>query len=115
MCEELARIRGFKNPETVFLVGLFSILDAVVDQPLTRALASLPLSRAVTDAIFYQKGELGEVLKCVLAYEQRRWGLAKSAVNLLQREIQQAYVNAVGWSLRTFNELTDPENSPGTC
>jgi len=106
MCEQLAKAQGSPNSDKHFLVGLFSILDAIVDQPLGAALATLPLSAVLVDAILQQKGELGEVLKCVLAYERRDWAGAHSGVKLSRETIQQAYVDAVGWSLRTLNEFS---------
>jgi len=82
-----------------------------------RALAALPLSAAVSDAILYEKGELGELLKCVLAYERRDWVQALSGVNLPKEVVRQAYVDAVGWSLRTLGELSaeiDGKSAKGT-
>jgi EAL and modified HD-GYP domain-containing signal transduction protein len=117
MCEQLAKAQGSGDSNSLFLVGLFSVLDALVGQPMGRALATLPLSRAVSDAILYQKGELGRVLKCVLAYERRDWVQAMSGINLPKDVVRQAYVDAVGWSLRTLGELsveTDGKPAKGT-
>jgi c-di-GMP-related signal transduction protein len=50
MCEQLAKAQGSGNSSSLFLVGLFSVLDALVDQPMGRALATLPLSSAVSEA-----------------------------------------------------------------
>jgi EAL and modified HD-GYP domain-containing signal transduction protein len=106
MCEQLAKAQGMEKSNSLFLVGLLSVLDALIGQPMGRALAALPLSAAVSDAILYEKGELGEVLKCVLAYERRDWVQALSGVNLPKEVVRQAYVDAVGWSLRTLGELS---------
>jgi EAL and modified HD-GYP domain-containing signal transduction protein len=117
MCEQLAKAQGISNSNSLFLVGLLSVLDALIGQPMGRALAALPLTAAVSDAILYEKGELGEVLKCVLAYERRDWVQALSGVNLPKEVIRQAYVDAVGWSLRTLGELsaeTDGKPAKGT-
>src|SRR5213078_4642832 len=36
MCELLAARMGFKHTEQHFLVGLFSVLDAILDQPMAQ-------------------------------------------------------------------------------
>jgi EAL and modified HD-GYP domain-containing signal transduction protein len=51
-------------------VGLFSVLDVLLDRPLPDALADLPLSDAVKAAVLRGEGQKGEVLRDVVAREQ---------------------------------------------
>jgi EAL and modified HD-GYP domain-containing signal transduction protein len=103
MCEYLARTLRIAQPERLFLVGLFSVLDAILDSTMEQALSSLPLERPIIDALLRQQGELGPVLRCVLAYEKRDWKEAAASVALDQETIRTAYRNAVAWSLTTLN------------
>jgi EAL and modified HD-GYP domain-containing signal transduction protein len=103
MCEHLARMVGIPKPERLFLVGLFSVLDAILDSSMEQALSSLPLERPIVEALLRQEGELAPVLRCVRAYEGRNWAEAEAAVNLNQETIRTAYRNALAWSLSTLN------------
>jgi EAL and modified HD-GYP domain-containing signal transduction protein len=96
MCELLARDLDAENTETFFTVGLFSVLDALMDAPLAETLAALPLTREVSDALLERKGVLGRALDCTLAYEDADWDRV-NALELAPGAIQAAYLDAVTW------------------
>ena len=108
MCEYLAPAVGLANPDSSFLVGLLSVLDAVVNQPLEQIVPSLPLEDEITNALLSRKGPLGSVLRCVLEYEKRNWFEAQAAVNLQEDVIRDAYRKSVGWALSTLNGFSEP-------
>jgi EAL and modified HD-GYP domain-containing signal transduction protein len=54
---ENAPFNGYQ--EQLFMVGLFSILDALMDVPLSELMEELPLSLAVKNAVALRQGELG--------------------------------------------------------
>src|SRR5207237_3442359 len=94
MCEQLARVLRLQHPERFFLVGLFSVLDAVLDRPLDQILISLSLSTEITDALLTGKSELGNVLRCVQAYEQRDWTSAAGPLHLDAETLRTPYLAA---------------------
>jgi EAL and modified HD-GYP domain-containing signal transduction protein len=108
MCEYLSPAVGLANPDRSFLVGLLSVLDAVVNQPLEQIVPSLPLDDEIAEALLGCKGKLGGVLRCVLEYEKRNWREAQAAVNLSDDVIRDAYRKSVGWSLSTLNGFSEP-------
>ena len=71
-CELLA---GYADPPLdeaeLFLVGLFSLLDALLDVPMKEVVRSLPLSEAVIQALVENTGVLFPYLRLVRAYEQQ--------------------------------------------
>ncbi|HLK42876.1 MAG TPA: HDOD domain-containing protein [Thermoleophilia bacterium] len=69
MCDRLARRLGRPDPEAYFTAGLFSVLDAFMGMRMEDALASLPLTEPLQDALLRCEGPLGEVLGWVLRYE----------------------------------------------
>lgn len=73
MCELIAGALGVSQRETAFLTGLLSVLDAALDVSLADALAELPLTSEVTEALLYHRGPLGSVLAAVLSYEAGHW------------------------------------------
>jgi EAL and modified HD-GYP domain-containing signal transduction protein len=72
MCELLGEKLG-ENKESCFTVGLFSVLDALMDTTMKKALASLPLADNIKAALLRREGNMGRILKCVLTYEEGRW------------------------------------------
>ncbi|TAJ16147.1 MAG: HDOD domain-containing protein [Planctomycetota bacterium] len=73
MCQRLSSFARSASAPRAFLVGLFSALDAILDQPIQEALKSLPLSEDVRAAILEHRGDLGTVLEIALAFEQGNW------------------------------------------
>lgn len=104
MCELLALGLGQKDADSYFTVGLFSNLDALMDQPLIDLVEPLPLAKEMKDALLTQSGAMGEVLHCVLAYEGGNWD--EVCVDRLKpAEIRQAYVDSLHWSREMNREL----------
>ena len=104
MCELLGEAAGKSDSDAYFTVGLFSALDALLDMPMREVLEQLPLANELTDALLKHEGELGQVLKCILAHERGRWeevGFAK----LPTQAINEAFVHAIEWSRETGQQL----------
>jgi len=112
MCELLGQALAVPNPERLFLVGLLSVLDALLDQPLAEIAPSLSLSPDLVDALVAQKGRLGAILQGVIEYEKRNWRQAQAILNLREDIIQDAYRKSVAWSLTTLNGFTTAETAP---
>ncbi len=114
MCERLAQIRGVNDPEAYYLSGLFSMLDAIMDQPLDAIVGQLPLTPDIKSALMAKEGPIGQALNCVLAHEQANWeGL--SFEGLQDEEIQQAYLEALSWAFRTRDALWAALTSQGNA
>lgn len=76
VCEALAERLGRQDRQRFHVVGLFSVIEALLDVPADKALGSLPLDPEIIDAIISQGGILGETLKGVIAYEGGDWARA---------------------------------------
>jgi c-di-GMP phosphodiesterase len=97
MCELLAEAMGAPAQERFFTVGLFSVLDAMLDSSMADLLPSLPLAADVAQALLRHEGILGQTLQCVLAYERRDWDHL-DALGLERHTIRDAYLNALTWT-----------------
>ena len=104
MCQLLAKARGIQATETFFTVGLFSALDALLDSPIEEIVDSLPLSDDTTAALVAHEGELGEALRCVLAYERGHWDEVHCR-HLDQACITDSYLQAIAWANQTDDQL----------
>jgi EAL and modified HD-GYP domain-containing signal transduction protein len=103
MCELLATAKRLGAKEIFFTTGLFSVLDALMDQPMEDVLNALPLSQEINDALLRREGNLGVVLQCVLDYERGNWD-AVQHIGLQQAEITQAYLEAIAWATQVSKE-----------
>ena len=104
MCERLAQIKGMDETDSYYISGLFSMLDAVLDQPLDNIVGTLPLTPAIKGALVGHEGPIGEALNCVLAHEQAKWEELDFG-GLDDSTIQQAYLEALAWAFRTREAL----------
>jgi EAL and modified HD-GYP domain-containing signal transduction protein len=68
-CELLAAASGRVNPSGYFTVGLFSLLDVMMETPMQELLEKLPLSDEIKGALRDQSGEHGAALSCMIAME----------------------------------------------
>ena len=97
MCELLSGLKGSNDAESNFTVGLFSVVDAMMDMPLERILKSLPFSDVVHNALLHQQGTLGAALSCVIAYERGEWDRVAFA-GLSADSIATAYLDSIAWA-----------------
>jgi EAL and modified HD-GYP domain-containing signal transduction protein len=73
-CELLGSRAGLSDTAgELFTVGLFSLIDAIVDDTMENILQKLPFSQSIKEALLRQIGPLGEVLNLAVAYERGGW------------------------------------------
>lgn len=96
MAENIAQAVN-ADKEKCFTTGLFSIIDSLMNQDMELLIEGLPLAENIRSALIHNKGELGEILECVLAYESGDWEHAKyNKLNVDQ--IRECYLNALSWA-----------------
>jgi c-di-GMP-related signal transduction protein len=73
-CESLAPELAMTNRSgDLFLTGLFSHLDAFLDQPMARIIEDLPVSVDVRKTLIGEHNSLRDILDMVILYEQGQW------------------------------------------
>lgn len=87
---------GRSDVQGFFAVGLFSVLDALLDLPMERVLAQLPLAEDLRRALLDGLGPLGAAVRCVVAYERGEWDQVRFG-QLSRTDIRAAFLDAVGW------------------
>ncbi len=104
-CEFLAPQVGMRrDAQDLFLMGLFSLLDAVMDRPLDEILSEVPISPAIVSALLGDKSDYRAILDMAICYEKGNWQkFSKLAGRLGAREdvVPEAYINAVGWAAQS--------------
>ena len=97
MCELLATSSNLPNDEGCFIVGLFSVLDALLDVEMAKLLPALSLSDDINQALLMREGDIGDVLAAVVAYEQGQWDLPVLQ-KFEQAHMNKAYLAALAWA-----------------
>lgn len=92
---------GARDPGTLFLVGMFSMLDAVFRMSLSEILERVALSDEANSALLDRTGPYADALSFAESYEM---GLFENASELARdmgvdpARIGELYTNAVGWT-----------------
>ncbi|MFA0757404.1 MAG: hypothetical protein PVTTEEND_000445 [Candidatus Fervidibacter sp.] len=94
-----------------FLVGFLSVLDALLDQPLSQLLDELPVAPEIKDALLGKPTLLGLLHNLVIAYERADWervGELSGRVGLTESELSLLYTEAVTWADTIFRQIPSP-------
>lgn len=97
---------GMKASE-VFLMGLFSILNIILNMPMEEALKMVTVSKEIEDALVHGKGELANIYSFVVSYEAADWQEISRQLIVLNVDtniIYQAYTETVCWYKEMFFE-----------
>ena len=82
----------------LFLMGLFSLIDAMLDNPMDYLVSQLPLSESVRKALVFKSGDLYPYLQLAELFETADWQLLKFLQNTIQVEnerISLFYLDAI--------------------
>lgn len=99
--ENLAKSFGMANQASeLFLMGLFSVLDAILDKPMEEALGMVHVSRQIRDVLVEGKGELFRVYDFILQYENANWQEVSRQMileNIDMATLYDAYIQTLVW------------------
>jgi EAL and modified HD-GYP domain-containing signal transduction protein len=103
MCELLAAGQANVAPDQMFMIGLLSLADALLDTPLERVLQELPLADEVSAALLERSGPSGEILDAVISYEIGSF--SAQSVQAHSGTVAEAYLDALRWARETVQGL----------
>lgn len=92
MCELLAEDSNLQHPERFYTLGLLSVMDAMLDLPMTEVIEHLPLAEDMNQALLEHTGTLGDVLQRVIGFET---GDAGSAAG----DVADQHLEALRWAV----------------
>ena len=111
-CELLAPLAGMAgHVNDLFLMGLLSLMDAILDQPLDSILAELPVRREIKDALRAKKGLYWQLLEIAIAHERADWetvSVLVSGTGMNEEKVSSLYVSAVNWTTDLRRSVTAP-------
>lgn len=100
-CELVAKKVNKSQSGEAFLTGLFSLLDAILDQPMSLLVEKLPFPDEIKTALLGDKNTLYYILNVVKAYETGSWWALEQAVLLLNIDsaiLPPLYQQSVDWT-----------------
>lgn len=107
-CEALASRFGLqKEAQSLFLMGLFSVLDAILEMPMDEALKLVHVSDSIYEALVDNKGEYYPVYQFMMLYESADWKTVSRMLilhDMTTEDVYNAYVEALCWYGELLNE-----------
>lgn len=89
----------------LFLMGLFSVLDLILDKPMDEALKMVKVSKEINVALLEKKGALADVLIFIDRYENADWQEVSRIMilkNIDTDQVYHAYIDALKWYRTLF-------------
>ncbi|HZK53413.1 MAG TPA: HDOD domain-containing protein [Desulfosporosinus sp.] len=89
----------------IFLMGMFSLIDAFLDRPLVDVLAELPLTNEIKKALLGEDNTIRGFLDIIIAYEKGDWvdfSIHANKMNINESEVPNLYLKA----LASANQFT---------
>jgi len=98
----------------LFIAGLFSLLDVILQMPLHRAIDEVAADSDIRDALIDKTGPIYEVLSLIFAYERADWNSAsiimvRNGVDI--DELSQAFLESLHWYRKLLNVIDDESDS----
>ncbi len=92
----------------LFLLGMFSLLDAMLGRPIREMAAELPIAKDLRKALCGELNPLRAVLELILTYEQGDWAgvqMLASQANIAEKELAGIYASAIQYAEEVFCTL----------
>ncbi len=106
-CEMLAPYFNLADrKDDSFLMGLFSLIDAFLDRPLSQILAEIPIDDPIKLALLGEPSRLGEIYQYTLSYEKAAWGDLQKPIVTPDEDTTplSLYLEALKWGQTFYTE-----------
>ena len=102
LCQLLAQANGRGDDSSqLYLLGLFSLLDSMLDVPMAELTTQLPLSEELTLALTEHTGRIAPYLLATIAYERGDFQACNDQLRILQippATMITTYLQALAWA-----------------
>jgi len=106
-CEMLAPYFDLSDrKEDSFLMGLFSLIDAFLDRPLSDILGEIPIDDPIKLALLGEPNRLRDIYQYTLSYEKASWGQLDKPIIPPGQETTplSLYLDALKWGQAFYSE-----------
>ena len=108
--ELISGSRPISEREAIFLTGLLSLIDVILQQPIEHALEALSIDDDICKAILHSQGVYAATLALARACESTdtdRIISAAEACNIDPEHVSDCYMSALSWTLSLQQEVSD--------
>lgn len=105
-CELISR-RLQRGEAEYFLLGLLSLIDAILGMPMQKILEGLPLDREIKTALLGMPGKLTVLYDLMVAQENADWakcGEIAKRLHIPEEVIAKAYLESVHWAREVMTQ-----------
>ena len=98
-----------KNLPELFLMGMFSALDALLDRPMPVLLEGLPVDQSVKAALLGVPGPFRNIYEAIVGYETGDWkafSRAAAALNLSEKAVPELFQQSIKWANQAISEIS---------
>jgi EAL and modified HD-GYP domain-containing signal transduction protein len=91
----------------LFLLGLLSVMDSVLEMPMFRVLESVPVAQEIKAALLGEASSLRPLYLLMLALESGDWQgihVLAQQFHLSEGEVAERYWEAMRWARQTSGE-----------
>lgn len=92
--------RGDLSSSSMFLLGLFSLIDVVLEKPMAEAIDEISVNPRIRDALVLKAGVYYDVLHLIYSYERADWagvGIVMMRYGLEADDISNAFISSLTW------------------
>ena len=89
-----------EDQSSLFLMGLFSLLDIILDMPMENALQEVPVSPEIRDALISRSGKYADIINLIFCYEAADWEKVSYIllINGFESEVlNQCFISSLIW------------------
>jgi len=101
-CESLGERKGARmDSSELFTLGLFSSIDAILDDTMENLMGRLPLSNDLKEALIHKEGRLNDYLGLTVSYEKGDWESVSNfsdSIRVDSQELPQYFIKAINWA-----------------
>ncbi|GLC88594.1 EAL and HDOD domain-containing protein [Lysinibacillus piscis] len=105
ICEKLAKLSYKINTSEYFLVGMFSLIDTLLQRPLEEILGKMPLSERVVTTLLGTETDITPYLEFSIALSKMEWDRLEqlaSQVNVEIHHLDDLYYEAIIWAEKSL-------------
>ena len=102
MAEQLAKTSSEFTSQSAYTAGLLSILDCLLNKPISELIKQITLSEEIKDALMNKTGPLGELLSLVVAYEEGHWENIREN-QFKGQDISKVYIDSLAYVTKTMH------------
>ena len=102
LCELLAKEQFLKNSSEYFLVGMFSLIDTLLQRKMDLLLQELPLTDEVVETLSGRRTDMTPYLELSIACDEVRWDdmiSGAEAIGINHDTLNKFYLEARSWAM----------------